>query len=329
MVSTAENARRIKPLNMTYRSTDMVKHLFIINPTAGKSDASALLMQQIEALSPASDCSYAVTQAPGHARTLVKKALGALPDGQKLRVYACGGDGTLFEAVNGGVGNPAFAVTSVPVGSGNDFIKTFSDYTKEDFLDLNRLVHGEVRRIDSLRVGEFTSLNIISAGFDAMVCKYMVKYKNLPLVSGSMAYKLALVDALMKNRTNYFRLIADGEEIEDGTHPHLFAVAANGRYYGGGFKASPASEPDDGFLNVVTVPSVPLHQFVRLVGVYTRGEHIANPAYPFIRHALHRSLQILSPEAVTLNVDGEMIAMRDPTITLCPRSVDIILPAKK
>ena len=51
----------------------MVKHLFIINPTAGKSDASALLMQQIEALSPASDCSYAVTQAPGHARTLVKK----------------------------------------------------------------------------------------------------------------------------------------------------------------------------------------------------------------------------------------------------------------
>ncbi|MCQ2446757.1 MAG: hypothetical protein MJ141_07750 [Clostridia bacterium] len=307
----------------------MDKHLFIINPTAGKKDASAPLIEKIRALPDSENVSYALTKAPGHAKTLVREALSALVPGDRLRVYACGGDGTLFEVVNGGAGHPAFAVTAVPFGSGNDFIKTFPDYTKEDFLDLPRLTQGPLHRIDSLKVGEYTSLNIISAGFDAEVCRYMVKYKDLPLVSGSMAYKLALIDAVIKNRRNFFRLLADGEEIEDGSHPHLFAIAANGCYYGGGFKASPTSRPDDGWMDVITVPSVSVFQFARFVGIYRRGEHIDNPAMPFVKHSVRRSLQICSPNEVTLNVDGEMIAMRDPVITLDPQSVDVILPAKK
>ena len=308
----------------------MDKHLFIINPTAGKTDSSSDLVARIRAIAEAGGISYEITAAPGHAKTLVRKALDALPSGDRLRVYACGGDGTLFETVNGGAGHPRFAVTAVPVGSGNDFIKSFPGYTKEDFLDLERLVYGPVRRIDSIKVGEYTSLNIVSAGFDAEVCRYMVKYKDWPLVSGSMAYKLALVDAVIKNRKNYFRLLADGEEIEDGTHPHLFAIAANGCYYGGGFKASPTSRPDDGWMDVITIPSVSVLKFARFVGIYRKGEHIDNPAMPFVKHSVRKSLQICAPSGdVTLNVDGEMITMKDPKITLAPQSIDIILPAEK
>ena len=45
--------------------------------------------------------------------------------GQPLRVYACGGDGTLNECVCGAVGCDNVAVTHYPCGTGNDFVRCF------------------------------------------------------------------------------------------------------------------------------------------------------------------------------------------------------------
>ena len=42
-----------------------------------------------------------------------------------LRVYACGGDGTLFEVINGVNGQVPVGV--IPCGSGNDFVKNKAD----------------------------------------------------------------------------------------------------------------------------------------------------------------------------------------------------------
>ena len=305
----------------------MKKHFFLINPAAGKKDPTAGVLERIAALGPSLAVSHALTKAPGHAEDLTREALLSLGGEDTLAVYACGGDGTLFEALNGGFGDPRLSLASVPVGSGNDFIKSFPEYTAADFLDLPRLAAGKTVTIDSIAVGRYHSLNILSAGFDAAVCRYMKKYKHLPLVGGKGAYDLALADALIRSRKHYFRLVADGEEIEDGTHPHLFVIAANGRYYGGGFKASPLSSLDDGLLDVITIPTLSIPRFLRLVGYFKRGEHLSNPLLPFVRHSLRKVLRILSPEEVTLNLDGELVSLRDPEVRILPASVHVILPA--
>ena len=80
----------------------MRKHLFIINPAAGLQDASTDLIAKINALDSGLDVEYQLTKAPGHAGEIVKEALASHPG--ELSVYACGGDGTLFEVVNGGAG---------------------------------------------------------------------------------------------------------------------------------------------------------------------------------------------------------------------------------
>ena len=304
----------------------MRKHLFIINPTAGLADASAGLIAQIHALDPSLDVSYEITRHPGHAGVLVRDYLARFPEG--LSVYACGGDGTLFEVVNGGAGNPAFAVAPVPVGTGNDFVKSFPEFTPEDFRKVDALVHGTLLPIDSLRVGDYVSVNIVSAGFDAVVCSKMARYKNFPLIGGKNAYNTALAECLLFGRKHYLRVIADGEELADGKSPLLFALAANGRYYGGGYKASPISSLDDGFMDVITIPTISLLKFARFVGVYRRGEHIGNPKADFVKHSVRHELQILAPDPLPMNVDGEIISMRDPTITLVPKSINLILPHK-
>ena len=271
----------------------MRKHLFIINPAAGKSDASADLIARINALDPSLDAAYQLTKAPGHAGEIVKQALASHPG--ELSVYACGGDGTLFEVVNGGAGNPRFAVACVPVGTGNDFIKSFPEYSPEDFRDVRKLVNGTLLPIDSIRVGDYTSVNIVSAGFDAITCKNMAKYKTKPIIGGKNAYNTALAECLLFHRRHYLRVVADGEELSDGKKPLLFALAANGRYYGGGYKASPISSLDDGLMDVITIPTLSIPKFARFVGVFRRGEHVHNPKADFVSHSVRREMQFFAP----------------------------------
>ena len=80
-------------------------------------------------------------------------------------MYACGGDGTLNECVNGAVGHANVAVTHFPCGTGNDFIKMFGE-EKARFFDLAELVRGEVRPLDVMECCGRYAINICSVGIE-------------------------------------------------------------------------------------------------------------------------------------------------------------------
>ena len=105
-----------------------MKHIFIVNPAAGKSDRTAEYREMIDAAFAPRGLSYEllVSGAPGECRTLARQAAQS---GEEVRLYACGGDGTLNEVINGVVGYDNAAVTHFPGGSGNDTIKIFDDRT--------------------------------------------------------------------------------------------------------------------------------------------------------------------------------------------------------
>ena len=89
-----------------------MRHIFIVNPTAGQAKAQRELAQRIRAQVPGGEVVY--TNGPGHARQLAREAGAA---GEPARLYACGGDGTLNEVGNGAAGVPTLAVTNVPLGT--------------------------------------------------------------------------------------------------------------------------------------------------------------------------------------------------------------------
>ena len=133
-----------------------MKHLFIVNPVAGGKDRHEYGAEQAHlalhgraeqarrALEVSKDAyEVYVTTAPMDACAKIESEAAS---GEELRVYACGGDGTLNECVNGAVGHANVAVTHFPCGTGNDFIKMFGE-EKERFFDLAELVRGEVRQI--------------------------------------------------------------------------------------------------------------------------------------------------------------------------------------
>ena len=87
-----------------------MRHIFIMNPKAGKRDQTGSIYTMAEALREKHglrvDCF--LTERPGGAIEMARKLAET---GEEIRVYACGGDGTVNEVANGLAGFPNAAMT--------------------------------------------------------------------------------------------------------------------------------------------------------------------------------------------------------------------------
>lgn len=299
-------------------------HLFILNKFAGTKDSTPALKDKIEALGR-DDVVYEYTACKGDAENIARRYA---EKGGALRVYACGGDGTANEALHGLYGYENVALGVVPVGTGNDYTRSLPA-AQEEFLDFEKLVRGRTMKVDLLRCGGRLALNVISVGYDCEVADRAQKNKRLPLMSGPLAYKLSIVQCLATKRKHTFTPYADGRmiPIADGFKSQMLAVAAKGKYYGGGIKATPYAELDDGLIDFMAIPTVPISYFAWLMGSFTRGEHIDHPkAKKFILHQKCRELRLDNHGDIKIGIDGEMFVMKDPVITVIPKAFDIIIP---
>ena len=203
-----------------------MKHLFIINPAAGSRDRTKAYTETIEALCKGLDYRIEVSKAPGHCRDLAREAAES---GEEYRIYACGGDGTLNEVAAGAAGYPNAAVTVFSGGSGNDFVKLFSD--PKAFFDLEKLLDAEEATFDMIAMGDDLALNICSVGLDARVGTDVATYKRLPLLHGFRAYAVSTVVNLFRGIAEHYVVEVNGERVDQ---EYTFVCVCNGRFYGGG-----------------------------------------------------------------------------------------------
>ena len=296
-----------------------MKHIFIVNPAAGKSDRTAEYRKMIEAAFAPRGLSYEllVSGAPGECRTLARQAAQS---GEEVRLYACGGDGTLNEVVNGVVGYDNAAVTHFPGGSGNDTIKIFDDPAA--FTSIERLLDAEEARFDLIRCNGSYALNVLSIGFDARVGTDIARFKRLPLVTGKGAYILSLLANLMHGLSEHYVVTLESGETVDAEQTMI--CVCNGRWYGGGFNPVPEARPDDGLLDVLLVKKVGLLRVASVIGRYKNGGYAEFP--DLIRHVQCRKLRIRSDKPSVVNVDGEAIYTDDAQIELIPKAMRFFYP---
>ena len=97
-----------------------MQHIFIINPHAGKKDQTGRIYEMADRLRQHGlTCQCLLTQRSGGAEEIARRLVSS---GEEVRLYACGGDGTLNEVVNGAAGFDNAAVSCIPTGTGNDFL---------------------------------------------------------------------------------------------------------------------------------------------------------------------------------------------------------------
>ena len=273
-------------------------HLFIINPAAGSHDRTAEYREKIEKVCHPRGLTYRieVSTAPGECTRLAKEAAES---GESYRIYACGGDGTLNEVVQGAAGYDNVAVTVFSGGSGNDFVKLFDD--PQAFFDLERLVDAEEAVFDLIDCNGAYSLNICSVGLDARVGTDVSRYKRLPLLHGFWAYAASTVVNVVKGVHEHYVVELGGETVDAN---QTMICVCNGRYYGGGFYAMPDADPTDGMLDVLLVKKVSRLLVPTVIGKYKAGRykelgHIA-------KYYRTDKVVIRCDKPTPINLDGEL-----------------------
>lgn len=305
-----------------------MKHLFILNPVAGSKDRSGIISEAVEKLNLENSEKYVTVCAKDAIREVCEQLKNT---DEHLRIYACGGDGTFNEVVTGIIrsGSKNCSVAVVPTGSGNDFIKAFPQYSPSDFRDLKRVSKGNTVPLDVISVTdsesgtEYISVNVASAGFDSAVADGMGKYRRI--LGGKGSYNMSLVECFLKYEKYEYTVICDDEDVFGGAHPCMFALAANGNYYGGAYKAAPYAKVNDGLMDFVCIDRVSRAGILKLVNIYKKGEHFEK-AKDIVTYRRCKKLKICSPNRIPFNVDGEIILMRDPELKILESAVELVLP---
>ena len=274
-----------------------MKHLFIINPAAGSRDRTRDYSVTIHDICTARGLDYKieVSSAPGECTRIAREAAQS---GEEVRIYACGGDGTLNEVAAGAAGYSNAAVTVFSGGSGNDFVKLFND--PKAFFDLERLLDAEEAEFDLIRCNGDLALNICSVGLDARIGTDVASYKRIPLLQGFRAYAASTVVNVIRGIAEHYVVEVNGETIDD---EHTFVCVCNGRYYGGGFNPVPEADPADGWLDVLLVKKVSRMQVPAVIGKYKNGRY--KELEKVARYIRTDSVRITCDGPTAINLDGE------------------------
>lgn len=297
-----------------------MRYAFIINPAAGKGKAIKKLGREIAEYCSLHKLEYSVqiTSAVGDARRFAEEHARK---GDEVTVFLAGGEGTVFEALNGVIGYDNVTLAVIPIGSANDFLKYFPREKKQSFKNLEDQISGKPIKMDVIKAGEYYCLNGCSAGMDAIVAKYMSDFRRIPLISGSMAYNLAIVKCFLGKIGCRLTLKADGKDL--GNRSCLFAVVANGPAYGGGYLAAKEAVPFDGKLNFTIVDNISKLKILRFIGRYKKGNV---DGLSFVHKDECESFSVRSDSSVPVNLDGEIFEVKEMDFSIIKGAVKFLVP---
>lgn len=296
-----------------------MKHIFIINPTAGKGKAATKIIPEIKSYigKHSIDSEIYVTKASGDGMAYVESVARR---GEPVRFYSCGGDGTLYEVVNGAYRYANAEIASIPLGSGNDFARILGK--AEELVNVEAQVNGRAIKLDLIQCGDRVAINQCSMGIDAEICAKQVYFKKLPGISGEFAYTASLLYCLTRRLKSEFKITVDDEKTYEGVM--LFSLCGNSRWYGGGYKGAPLAIPDDGLLDFIIVrKTVGRLKLASLINKYKRGEHLDWDFTTFVRG---KKMHIESKRPAAVNVDGECAYVTESTFQVLPAAVNFVIP---
>lgn len=188
-------------------------HIFIINPYAGDMTFSDKLREKILKIP---DLPYFIfnTRGAGYESEIVRKIQHFFPD-EKLRIYCCGGSGTMRHLLNGFESFDQVEIAYFPCGLTNDFLKVFGEEEKR-FTDLEELVYGEVVDVDYIRTNHGVALNTLSFGMDTDFNEKLKNWQILKAFGGSVPYLLAMLHSLLLTKSlDYVIQIGDEPAKEE------------------------------------------------------------------------------------------------------------------
>lgn len=286
-----------------------MREIYILNPAAGQGGAMKYSGRE----------NAYITKGINDAYEYVRSCLETADT--DIKFVVCGGDGTVNEVVHAVIdsGSDRAYVCPVPTGTGNDLIRTVNEEKSECI------------EADVITAGPYIAVNAINTGFDLDVVQRADRYKKKRFISGSLAYILGVAATLFNHYGTKMHIEYTDKDGKTGHFDGecLLAVAGNGRYYGGGFKPSPAASITDGLIDLMIVKKVSRLKFIALVGKYKKGKHIdifaASPLKKFEDILIFKKCRSVILSGINkICCDGEILPAEHVRIGVKERTVKIV-----
>ena len=201
-----------------------------------------------------------ISEYPRHAIEIARELVA----GGATHLIVAGGDGTLNEVVNGiflaeNKSQQEITLGMLPVGTGNDWIKTFGipDHYQQaiDLIKADNTVKQDVGEITCQMEGQTTKryfVNIAGFGFDALVAKNanILKAKG---ITGIRVYIQSLLSGYLNYNSSASQLTIDGAVL----NANLFSASIGlGKFNGGGMMQVPEANPLQGLFHVTVIRKI-------------------------------------------------------------------------
>jgi YegS/Rv2252/BmrU family lipid kinase len=300
--------------------------IFILNPTAGKHKALELkdeIYSKFEKANMSDRCIFTFTQRPLHATELARHFSDKY--GEDAIIFACGGDGTINEVLNGLIGSKSI-LSVIPAGTGNDFVKSINTMKNSQQI-IENIFNYKVRRIDCANLSGRIFINVSSLGFDTMVGDRAKKLVSKAKFLGGLSYFIAIFLCLFgKNYSKMkYRLTCVDENGAPAEYEKevefVLAAIANGKGYGGMFLPCPMAVLDDGFLDVCVIDRLSPLKILSMVPRYIKGTHTTHPAAHFFKVTSGHIEGV--GEELLVNCDGESFVKDAVDFEIMPGAVEI------
>lgn len=297
----------------------------LINPQAAGGAARSWWEKERPRLDEAQiDYFWDFTEASGSAGVQIRRAVthkGA------QAVVIVGGDGSLFDAVNGILDNGRLCrddliLSAYPVGSGCDFARTLSTGSRPSLTEL--ICQGRVELTDvgccehataDGKTARHYFLNSFDMGAGADTCVLVNagggRIKRFTR-NGKAAFLLSALKVLLTYRYTDTVVEADGMTFSG---QYIIAGAANGKYIGGGMMMFPEASISDGKLDLLLVERRSKLNIFRTFPKIYSGRHLQQPGITYVKAS---NIRISTRRPVNIELDGEVPGCTDVSLSVLP-----------
>ena len=247
---------------------------------------------------------------------------------------AVGGDGTLHVLLNAlcnqqHIPSQAFTIGVIPIGTGNDWIKTHKlPQTPKEAIQMLLTKKttlqdiGLVRYMNEGKSHQRYFLNIAGMAYDAYVVRHAERVKKY--IPQKITYLLMSVLCLFTYKHVTARILSPAFFRKGVFYTINVGVC---RFSGGGMQLTPHADPFSGKLAVTLAEKISVLEVLKAIPLFYQGKLGSHPKVSL--HAFEQ-IDILSDridEEIWLEADGELLGTAPALFECIPRGINIILPA--
>jgi len=295
----------------------MKKYYLLVNPKGGHKRGLEIYEKVKHIFSSAgANITVLHTEYAGHAFDFAKTLDFVGYDG----LCAIGGDGTMYELINGMLkrdDNHKIPIGLITGGTGNSFMYDVDCLDPVDAA--KRIVQHKLRPLDIAKVnanGElFYSFNIIGWGLATDAGKLAEKLRWL----GGVRYDVASIIEVLKGKDRIATLTLDEEVIKEN---FIFIIGCNTIHTGKAMKMAPLAQLNDGKIDLIIVRKTSRINLLKLFPKLFSGDHIKSP---LVEYRQVQNFSISLEETNDLTIDGEIIGTTPLNVQMIPKMVNVLV----